>query len=403
MNIFRSGTIAAAILAIIALAVPAAAQTVTTVYAFPRNHGPIMPIMLSKSGALFGEVGGKGKVGGEIYELTFNGRVWKQAVVHKFTGLDGSYPNCSLIEGVDGALYGATLEGGTYNHGVAFKLTQSDGIWTETVIHNFGGAGDGASPASSLIMDKYGNLYGVTDSGGEAGGGIAYELSESNGNWNETILHSFGANGDGSSPEAALVMSGNGDLYGTAAGGGVSRSGTVFKLENLGGGVWTEKLIYSFSNSTTFIQPLILGPNGVFYGVAELGGTGTCFSPGACGIVFELSRVNGKWTETVLHNFSLTGGDGGQPIALIRDSKTNTLYGVTEYGGQSAWNGYFDPGYGTIFNMTQTNGVWSENVMHSFINDSRGTVPLGMIRDTKRNVFYGVLASGFGAIFQMTP
>ena len=58
---------------------------------------------------------------------------------------------------------------------------------TETVLHNFQGNSDGATPMSGLVADKAGNLYGTTHFGGGsnalcgAGCGTVFELTPPSG------------------------------------------------------------------------------------------------------------------------------------------------------------------------------------------------------------------------------
>ena len=67
-----------------------------------------------------------------------------------------------------GDLYGSRLRRRVQRRTV-FKLTPSGGSWTYTVLHDFTGGSDGASPGG-LIIHENGNLYGATDSGGAYGG-----------------------------------------------------------------------------------------------------------------------------------------------------------------------------------------------------------------------------------------
>lgn len=48
--------------------------------------------------------------------------------------------------------------------------------------------------------------------------------------WTETILHAFGAAGDGSFPAARITLDKTGALYGTTEGGGADNLGTVWKI-----------------------------------------------------------------------------------------------------------------------------------------------------------------------------
>jgi len=94
-------------------------------------------------------------------------------VLHTFTGFpsDGQNPSGGVILDVANNLYGTIVEGGPHcgspGCGTVFKLTQqSNGVWTETVLHSFNGD-DGRHPRNeSLLMDKSGNLFGTTAAGG---------------------------------------------------------------------------------------------------------------------------------------------------------------------------------------------------------------------------------------------
>jgi len=83
--------------------------------------------------------------------------------LYKFTASDGSQPDYALTFDATGNLYGSACLGGAYGYGVVFELTPGpDGVWTETVLHEFSGGADGGCPLGGLIFDAAGNLYGVT-------------------------------------------------------------------------------------------------------------------------------------------------------------------------------------------------------------------------------------------------
>ena len=48
-------------------------------------------------------------------------------------------------------------------------LTQSAQAQTFTVLHNFTGGQDGATPTGGITLDQAGNLYGTTSTGGNTG------------------------------------------------------------------------------------------------------------------------------------------------------------------------------------------------------------------------------------------
>jgi uncharacterized repeat protein (TIGR03803 family) len=266
--------------------------------------------------------------------------------------VDGASPHAGLISDQSGALYGTTAGGGANGHGTVFKLTPpsvSGGAWTEPVLYSF--TGD-ANP-SVLIFDASGALYGMTLYGGASSGGTVFQLrppSTPGGNWTETLLYSFSGGSDGARPEAGLILDATGALYGTTLYGGVYNIGTVYKLTppTVAGGLWTETVLYRFGSTVgdgAFpLSSLLFDASGALYGttgaIAVGGGGGS-----GNGTVFKLlppTATSGKWTETVLHNFS--GGDGAQPEAGLIADASGALYGTTNTGGSAS--------QGTVFQLT---------------------------------------------------
>src|ERR1700684_2098406 len=96
------------------------------------------------------------------------------AVLHSFKGKDGSTPSASLSLGNKGDLYGTTAVGGDVEAGVVFRLTKAG---KEIVLHHFG-AGDGIEPLAGVIQDAKGNLYGTTFDGGTSGFGTVFGLNK---------------------------------------------------------------------------------------------------------------------------------------------------------------------------------------------------------------------------------
>jgi len=124
-----------------------------------------------------------------------------------------------------GNLYGTRTGGGSAGAGTVFKLDTSG---DEMVLHSFAGApGDGAYPIKGLVMDKQGNLYGVTLYGGSSGFGVVFKLNPFG---KETVLHNFGDAPDGSYPLGSLWLDKRDNLYGTTPNGADYGLGTVFKI-----------------------------------------------------------------------------------------------------------------------------------------------------------------------------
>jgi len=206
-----------------------------------------------------------------------------------------------------------------------------------TVLHNFvGGSQDGAFPyLAGVLRDAKGNLYGDTFEGGASpyNGGVVYKLGKSGA---LTVLHSFPVSEeDGEEPMGIPVVDKQGNLYGTTSTGGPDY-GIVWKVSKKG----KETVLHHFaggpSDGAFPYSGVILDAKGNFYGVTTAGGTGTTCGQYGCGTVYELSK-NG--TLTLLHSF--TGTDGDYPIGgLILDANGN-LYGTTVYGGSDGYGTVF--------------------------------------------------------------
>jgi hypothetical protein len=86
-------------------------------------------------------------------------------------------------------------------------------------------------PSGNLTMDSAGNLYGAAAGDSAAGNyGNVFKLTQSNGGWIYTDLHDFTDGSDGAYPEGNVVLDSNGNLYGTAARGGADGVGTVWEI-----------------------------------------------------------------------------------------------------------------------------------------------------------------------------
>jgi len=218
------------------------------------GYAPYGNLLLDAAGDLYGTAVGGGDVSGfcsnvggflgcgTVFKLD---RTGKFTVLHTFkNGADGAGPNGFLVLDNAGNLYGMTFYGGDLSGcsglgcGVVFKVGKSG---KETVLYRFKGGADGAGPYAGVVGDAAGNLYGTTVLGGEftdplcisVGCGVAFKLDPTG---KETVLHTFTGGEDGVNPSANLLQDEEGNLYGTAVGGGdLSCSptygcGVVFKI-----------------------------------------------------------------------------------------------------------------------------------------------------------------------------
>ena len=197
--------------------------------------------------------------------------------------VSSSIPSGVILDAA-GNLYGGGGGGG--GNGFVFQLNMSGGVCTENILYSFQGGIDGADPSGGLIFDDSGNLYGSTAVGGLRVGGTAFELSPSNGNWTFRLLYSF-AGTEG--PTASLTMDAAGNLYGTTFKDGAYGAGTVFKLTPSGGS-WQYTSLHDFTGGSDGRWPasnVTFDANGNLYGTAPGGGSQNCYQ--GCGVVWEIT------------------------------------------------------------------------------------------------------------------
>lgn len=229
--------------------------------------------------------------------------------------------------------------------GTVFQLAPSESGWKHVILYNFcsrSGCVDGAGP-EGLTFDKAGNLYGSTVTGGqgcESGCGTVYKLSLSNGSWTEKVLYTFDQNSDGYYPTPGITIDKSGSLYGTTYSGGGYGYGIVFRLKH-SKRRWREVMLYAFNGSTNYRNPngyLTLDSAGNILGSTTGGSSGCDYQ---CGLIFKLSRSkNGQWVESAVYTFD--GPHGASPNAgLLLDSAGN-FYGSTMLGGDNNFGEVFE-------------------------------------------------------------
>jgi uncharacterized repeat protein (TIGR03803 family) len=340
---------------------------------------------------------------GTVFELSpVVGGSWTETVLYNFgNGTDGAFPSWLIMDAV-GNLYGTTDTGGLNGTGIVYELSPTGGgAWTETVLYNFGNGDGHGGVDGPLFRDAAGNLYGVTYFGGRYGEGLVYKLSPGRGgDWTETVLHEFGDAFDGAYPNGGLVIDDAGNVYGTTEGGGTSncQCGTVFQLSPGEGGGWTETMLHSFNGPDGYIPQtgLTKGAAGNFYGTTYEGGSPNCY----CGNVFEVSpNQNGGWTFTTLYNFNnLPDAQSPDDGSLTIDSAGN-LYDSTDNGGAHD--------VGAVFQLSHMAGGWKETVLYSFDNPSGGLHAQGGVVLDRAGDLYGATSVGGtnnnGTAFELTP
>jgi uncharacterized repeat protein (TIGR03803 family) len=306
---------------------------------YPGCGDSVTALTADSHGNIYGTTltGGSGN-DGCVFELSPSQAGWQETILQSFSGGDGNGPHGGLTLDATGNLYGTTDDGGAYDGGTAFELSPPSGAgsWAETVLYNFGNGDDARGPQCNLIFDSQGNLYGTAE-GGPHQAGTVFKLSPSDGGWTETILYSFtsGINGPGGdNPVGGLVMDREGRLYGVTTDGGEYGGGTVFELTPSESGDYTERIIHSFDGTDgTYPDSLAMDKKGNLYATTAFGGYGW-------GAVTELiKQLGGGWGENVLH--IMDADDGYWVVGPVVFDESGNLYAAARLGAINGMGSVF--------------------------------------------------------------
>jgi len=365
----------------VTLTISAPAQTYTELLSFNGTTaaGPQTPLTQGIDGSLYGTTyyggtgtcfDGKGIGCGVVFKITREG---KFKVIYNFQMNGVFYPGNDLVLGEDGNLYGTNQR-----TDVIFRITPAGEL---TILHSFTGGAGGAGLFGGLTLGSDGNFYGTTSGGGTPSGfcpsgcGTVYKMTPAG---VLTTLYSFCQQNycpDGTSPEGNLAEGTDGNFYGTAFGGGLYKTGTIFKITPNGhftllytleatypqfiGGLMlatngnffgaTENNLYEITpqgvysvlpNPGNVPLPPIQGNDGNFYGITQDGGNSRD------GNIFEMPLDGSTYSN--LYSFTGYPTDGSHPYSGLMQHTNGIFYGVTFAGGNSPCN-YDIPGCGTIF------------------------------------------------------
>jgi uncharacterized repeat protein (TIGR03803 family) len=215
-----------------------------------------------------------------------------------------------------------------------------------------------------LIVDRQGNLYGVTRSQGPNGYGTVFELTPplvQGGAWTETVLWGFN-DLDGSEPQSQLIFDPSGNLYSTTAVGGTLGMGTVFQLVAPSTGKqWSLNTLYNFgTNPTDGSEPyagVVFDKAGNLYGTTLFGGMGIGYHQQGWGIVYKLTpNSQPPWSESILYWF--TPKTGVNPDSELAIDAAGNLYGAVPGKGRA--------GDGAVFRLApQAGGAYQFNELQS--------------------------------------
>ena len=271
---------------------------------------------------------------------------------------------------------------------------------TFTVIHSFQAGADGFAPDSGVTLDQGGNLYGTTSQ--EEGPGTVYRMTRKNGSWLFAKLN----NPYGFLSLGRVVFGPGGALYGTTQYGGNGGCtelgcGLVYTLRAPQTFCKAVLCLWPTSDAYTFPgfgdlgdEPGVVDP--VFDAAGNMYGT-TIYGGNGSGNVWQLTRSNGVWTATSIHDFN--GNDGSSPqTGVILDAQGN-VYGTAWQGGPH--------GNGTVYKLVNTGSGWTFQVLYDFPNAADGSGPSATpIMDAAGNLYGATFVGGVnggGTVYELSP
>jgi uncharacterized repeat protein (TIGR03803 family) len=316
---------------------------------------------------------------------------------------DGEGSGFGLTFDTSGNLFGVSEGGGNDNAaGLIFEIPNGGSY---EVIYSFCPTlpcPDGSSPFSNLVFDKSGNLYGTVSQGGANSGGAIFKLAK--GGSTPSVIYSFCAVNtpvscvDGNRPQGLIALDAKGNLFGATFSGGASGDGTIFEFSHAG----LEAVLYSFCNVNTpetcadGKEPALGATfNGASSGKGYTDGTlyGSTSSGGTDGSGVVFTFNPKKKKEAVALNFGGTSLSG--TIYVTVDAKGD-IFGVSESGGANS--------DGAIFSV----GKSGASILYSFCSLAScadGSGPGGPLLIDKAGNLWGTTrnggANGAGSVFML--
>ncbi|HLI48390.1 MAG TPA: choice-of-anchor tandem repeat GloVer-containing protein [Chthonomonas sp.] len=293
-----------------------------------------------------------------------------------FLNADGYHP-VTIIRGDDGYIYGVTDSGGIYGHGVLYRLSPQNGAFR--LLHTFDGT-FGIGPYA-LMQAPDGWVYGAAVGNDYYACLTIYRFRPDQ----DRLEKAYVLGLDKVSNTSCLLPAGRGCLYGVSEAGGPNNDGVVYEVSLHPHEI---HILHNF-NGMDGLDPfkLIVGRDGMLYGVAKAGG-----SLRDAGTVFRVAPDGSGFK--VLHVFR--GTDGKEPVALIQ-TQDGELVGVADHGGR---------GDGVIFALKPDGTDF--HIVHQFWPLQAGHMPVTILQAPDGELYgtaqlEGDRGGGDGIVYKMRP
>jgi uncharacterized repeat protein (TIGR03803 family) len=343
---------------------------------------------LDFNGALYGEnpPGSLIEISdGMLYGMTVSGGVEGKGILFKydpvneiftklldFYGIDfGENPYGSLVEAINGKLYGMNWSGGEMNKGILFEYDPVNGIFLKKF--DFLRSPEGSTPYGSLLQASNGKVYGLTNEGGDYNSGTIFEYDPVAKTY--SIIFDFDRLTTGGSPRGSLIQASNGNLYGMTCFGGASDYGVLFGYDPA---TDTYTKLFEFDNVNYGSRPydnLLQASNNKLYGLTFMGGANSD------GVLFEFDLITSTFTK--MFDFQ-ESNYGSWPMGSLTEAANGKLYGMTYIGGLY--------GKGVLFEYDPVTYYFAVKI--NFDETNMGSHPSGSLIQAGDNKLYGLTSNG---------
>lgn len=285
-----------------------------------------------------------------------------------FDQTKGSYPEASLIQAIDGKLYGLTSQGGTNNDGVLFQYDPITNVYVKK--HDFSNSLTGRFPLGSLIQANDGNLYGLTSNGGVNGAGVLFQYNPVSNLYTKKVDFNSST---GQYPSGTLIQANDGMLYGLTKQGGVNNYGVLFQYNINTNALIVKNYFAGGVNGNNPFGSLIQANDNMLYGLTEFGGTN------GAGVLFQYDLSS----NTFIKKSDFNNTNGRSPKGRLMQANDGNLYGLTAQGGTYS--------NGVLFQYNIINGILLPKI--NFRLQINGASPQGSLIQASDGKLYGMTNS----------
>ena len=397
---------------------------------FLNGGQPSGSLIQASNGKLYGMTNNNGSYGRGVL-FSFDPVDTTYAKLFDFHTTDGEFPRGSLLEALNGQLYGMTLSGGNNDYGVVFSYNINTGVYTK--LKDFDGL-NGRNPSSDFIQTADGILYATAFYGGKNNEGTIFSFNPATSTL--TKLKDLD-NTNGSHPVSSFIKASDGKFYSMTYGGGNNDLGVIFSYDPASQAY--KKLVdLDYTLGTKPQGSLLQTSDGKLYGMTTEGGgyyRGVLFSynitTAACTKLKDFNDIDGTHpygslaiaADGKLYGCTYAGGKGDRGTFFSYDAGTGAFTNIRNFGlnatGSLMYGGVVKISSGKLYGMTFSGGNFAQGTIFSFdpstsnytklldFNGSNGATPYGSLLLASDGKLYGMTFSGginkAGVIFSFDP